>query len=422
MSKRIESGSIETRSEEIQEIITQVPSWIMRSGMSMTFLACTVMLTVSCFIRYPDKINASVTITTFPSPSAIVTRNEGNLVLLKSENQSVKKGDKVAYIKSATDYNSVVNLEKTILSQKIPQRHTLGLGELEPFVFTYINASENKRIFTLNNTFNKQLAKQKKQVANHLKLKSALTGQYKLQLEELKIARAKYARDSLLYVRKVIAPLTFEEAQGNYLTQKRNLKNSEAAVTNNDIEIVSLENEIIELQAQYIERQAKIELDEENAFRELVAQIALWKEKYLLITPIDGYIAFLGFHENESYIKAGTPVFSIIPDKGQIYGQAELPIAGSGKVKEGQKVNIKLESYPFEQFGMLTGKVASISAIPKDEKYLIKIALEKSLVTTYNKKLDFKQQLKGTTEIITEDLMLLERMFYQLRSLIISKQ
>jgi HlyD family secretion protein len=415
MSKRIESGSIEKRSEEIQEIITQVPSWIMRSGMSLTFLACTVILTVSCFIRYPDKINASVTITTFPSPSAIVTRNEGNLVLLKSENQSVKKGDKVAYIKSATDYNSVVNLEKTILSQKIPQRYTLGLGELEPFVFTYINASENKRIFTLNNTFNKQLTKQKKQVANHLKLKSVLTDQYKLQLEELKIARAKYERDSLLYVRK-------EEAQGNYLTQKRSLKISEAAVTNNDIEIVSLENEIIELQAQNIERQAKIELDEENAFRELVAQIALWKEKYLLITPIDGYIAFLGFHENESYIKAGTPVFSIIPDKGQIYGQAELPIAGSGKVKEGQEVNIKLESYPFEQFGMLTGKVASISAIPKDEKYLIKIALKKSLVTTYNKKLDFKQQLKGTTEIITEDLMLMERMFYQLRSLIISKK
>lgn len=422
MSKGIESVSIETRSEEIQEIITQVPSWIIRSGISMIFIVFTVLLIVSCFIKYPDKINAAVTITTFPSPSAIVTRNEGNLVLLKNENQSVRKGDIVAYIKSATDYNALVALEETLQLQKIPQRHTLGLGELEPFVFTYISASENKKIFTASDIFNKQLTKQKRQIENHIKLKSSLASQYKLQLEELKIARAKYERDSLLYIRKIIAPLAFEEAQGDYLSQKRSLKNSEAAVTNNDIEIVSLEKEIIELQALNVERQTKIELDEENAFRELVAQIARWKEKYLLITPIDGYIAYLGFHENEAYIKAGTPVFSIIPDKGKIYAQAELPIAGSGKVKEGQEVNIKLESYPFEQFGMLTGKVTSISAIPKDEKYLIKIALEKSLVTTYNKSLDFKQQLKGTTEIITEDLMLLERVFYQLRSLIISKK
>lgn len=422
MSKGIESVSIETRSEEIQEIITRVPSWIIRSGISMIFMVFSVLLTVSCFIKYPDKINAAVTITTFPSPSTIVTRHEGNIVLLKNENQPVRKGDIVAYIKSATDYNALVALEETLRLQQIPQRHTLGLGELEPFVFTYISASENKKIFTASDIFNKQLTKQKRQVENHIKLKSSLASQYKLQQEELKIARAKFERDSLLYIRQVIAPLAFEEAQANYLAQKRSLKNSEAAVTNNDIEIVSLETEIIALQERNIERQTKIELDEENAFRELAAQIARWREKYLLTTPVDGYIAYLGFHENEAYIKAETPIFSIIPDKGKIYAQAELPIAGSGKVKEGQQVNIKLESYPFEQFGMLTGTITSISAIPKDEKYLIKIALEKSLVTTYNKSLDFKQQLNGTTEIITEDLMLLERVFYQLRSLIISKK
>ncbi|HMR56065.1 MAG: HlyD family efflux transporter periplasmic adaptor subunit [Cytophagales bacterium] len=145
---------------------------------------------------------------------------------------------------------------------------------------------------------------------------------------------------------------------------------------------------------------------------------ARWKEAYLFIAPITGRIAYLGFLENDLHVEAGKPLFSIIPGKGILIARAELPLQGSGKVKAGQQVNIRLANYPFEQFGLLRGTVQSVSEIPNEAKYFVSIALPSDLVTSQKKAIPFKQQLAGTTEIITEDLRLLERFFYEFRRLI----
>jgi hypothetical protein len=47
--------------------------------------------------------------------------------------------------------------------------------------------------------------------------------------------------------------------------------------------------------------------------------------------------------------------------------------------------------------------------------------LPQGMISTHNKLLSFRPQLQGETEIITEDLRLLERVFYQFRKLIATK-
>lgn len=44
--------------------------------------------------------------------------------------------------------------------------------------------------------------------------------------------------------------------------------------------------------------------------------------------------------------------------------------------------------------------------------------LSKKLTTTYNKEIDFRQEMKGTANIITEDLRLIERFFYKLKDVL----
>ena len=138
----------------------------------------------------------------------------------------------------------------------------------------------------------------------------------------------------------------------------------------------------------------------------------------MITAPGKGTISYLGFLENELFIEPGKPLFSIIPEQGKLMARAELPIFASGKVKVGQQVNIRLENYPFEQFGLLHGSITSISEIPNENKYFVTIELPQKLITSQNKTIAFKQQLTGTTEIITEDLRLLERFFYQFRKLV----
>jgi len=43
--------------------------------------------------------------------------------------------------------------------------------------------------------------------------------------------------------------------------------------------------------------------------------------------------------------------------------------------------------------------------------------LPKTLITSYNKEIEFKQEMQGVAEIITEDLRLIERVFYQFKKI-----
>jgi hypothetical protein len=67
---------------------------------------------------------------------------------------------------------------------------------------------------------------------------------------------------------------------------------------------------------------------------------------------------------------------------------------------------------------MLRGQVEEISIVPEMEKYSVLISLPNGMTSTYNKQLNFRPQLHGETEIITEDLRVLERIFYQMRKLL----
>jgi hypothetical protein len=67
---------------------------------------------------------------------------------------------------------------------------------------------------------------------------------------------------------------------------------------------------------------------------------------------------------------------------------------------------------------MLTGEVKSISLLPNNDRYLVTLELKQGMTTTHQTELPFRQQLKGQTEIITEDLSVMARIFYQFRKLL----
>ena len=65
---------IELRSEEVQEVMGQVPAWIVRWGITLLFLVVVALLVGSCFFKYPDVITADMTLTGQHPATAVVTR------------------------------------------------------------------------------------------------------------------------------------------------------------------------------------------------------------------------------------------------------------------------------------------------------------------------------------------------------------
>jgi len=99
-----------------------------------------------------------------------------------------------------------------------------------------------------------------------------------------------------------------------------------------------------------------------------------------------------------------------------------LPVARSGKVKAGQKVNIHLDNFPENEYGILRGRVQHISLVPAQTGtavyYAVEISLPNGLMTTYKKELPYLPNMQGQADIITEDLSLLERLVLPVKKIL----
>ena len=80
-----ERKDIELRSEEVQEVMGQIPAWIVRWGITLLFLVVVALLVGSCFFKYPDVITADMTLTGQHPATAVVTRSEEHTSELQSQ-------------------------------------------------------------------------------------------------------------------------------------------------------------------------------------------------------------------------------------------------------------------------------------------------------------------------------------------------
>nr|MCU0341918.1 hypothetical protein [Spirosomataceae bacterium] len=82
-----------------------------------------------------------------------------------------------------------------------------------------------------------------------------------------------------------------------------------------------------------------------------------------------------------------------------------------------QKVLIKFQGYPFEEYGAVEGQIKSISQVPTTDNlfFIAIVSLPNDLKSNSNKQLSYKSGMEASAEIITEDLRLVERIFYQLK-------
>jgi HlyD family secretion protein len=130
-------------------------------------------------------------------------------------------------------------------------------------------------------------------------------------------------------------------------------------------------------------------------------------------------VSFTRFWSENQQVTEGEIVVTIIPENpGRILGKINLSVEGAGKVRTGQQVNIKFANYPFMEFGMVRGAVTSISQVPNQSYYTAEVNLTNGLVTNYGTEIEFRQEMPGKAEIITENLSLLKRIINPVKSVI----
>ncbi len=416
--------NIELRSDSVKEILGRVPNWIIRRGIGVFFSILVVLLVLSYFFKYPDIIHSRLTLTTINPPVDLVARTNGQIKTLSIvSNQMVQQNQLLAIIENTANSTDVALLKKELNQLAYNNISNVGfkpykLGEIQPFYNGFVKAAADYNRFVTLDYYNQKIEALQQQI-NDYQLYIHKKGKQKSVLKkELSIDKNHLKRDSLLFVRGVISQSDYQKAKKRYLAQEYAYYGSGSDVVATQIDITKVKEQIIDLQLKNEDENKRLKNLYIDALNSLTAKIALWEQQYMLRSPISGKVVFNKFYSENQNVKTGEQVFTIVPaDSTKIVARVELGIIGAGKVKVGQRVNIKLDNYPYLEYGMLEGNVASISKIPENGKYSVIVHLVNGLTTNYNKKLNFTQKAEGNAEIITEDLRLLERIFNPLRAL-----
>jgi len=421
---------IEIRSEEVQEILSDIPGWILRWGISVLFGIVVAILILSWIIKYPDVVPAQIVITTEIPPEHLVAKSGGKIDLFVRESQIVKKDEVLAVIANPAKYQDILTLDRIIKNSydiiygenfdpfQLELKTNLDLGAVQTAYGNYFDAVKGA-------TRKKKFAAVAQQIASTRTNLSGLRSQRKILLrrlenakKDIEVSKRIYRTDSLELTLGIKDSLTFYRDSKTFIGSVQSLDNIQSQILQNQIDINRTENTLRE-------QELNSEDDGENlrnrikvVYSALEVGVQNWKNQFLFIASNGGTVSLSTFWTDNQNINIGDELLVVIPENNEIIGRMKLPIAGSGKVEEGQKVNIKFENFPSNDYGMVVGRIESIALIPRENEYIVNVNIDQKMVSTYKKEIPFKQEMRGTGDIITEDKRLFERIFNQLREIL----
>jgi multidrug resistance efflux pump len=420
--------SIELRSEELRDILGQVPRWVVRFGTIIIFTSLTILFICAALLKYPDVISSRIILTT-ENPPAELTANISARIgkFLVSDNQQVKKGQILLVFESAANYADVLKLKSllgasfsldTILSNSYIE--DLTLGEVQETYAGFLKKIQEYKSFVNLDYYNRKIGSLKLELEKYNNYTGRLNDQEEVLRKEYLLAGKQYTRDSMLFENQVLSRSQLENSETDKLKKLFDWKQTMTNLASTQIEVSKLHQDILEMELKLEENSHINSQDLREVYEKLNGQIDLWAKKDVIESPFDGQVSFTKFWSENQRVSEGEIVMTVIPkDQGKILGKIEVSANGVGKVSKGHRVLIRFDNYPYLEYGAVFGTITSVSLVPNKELYSAEVKLDSTrLVTNYNRILDFSQNMPGTAEIITENRTLLGRIFAPLKAAI----
>lgn len=221
----------------------------------------------------------------------------------------------------------------------------------------------------------------------------------------------KFVADSSLAHDRVIAPREFDNSHSELISKQLTVDATHSTVIQNDLQEAEYRKSITDLEQQQLQQDDDYRERIGQNIKKLRGEFAVWAQKYLIRSPVDGKAVFFGVWKVNQYVNAGEGILIVVPPIQDYIAKAMLPVRGAGKVKIGQRVYIKLAAYPYQEFGVIKGTVAQISPVPLDTIYSMEISLDNKLRTNIDKEIPAQAQLTGTAEVLTNNKSIFKRLF-----------
>jgi len=410
-------NNTEVKSEELDALLGKTPNRLIVYSTSVILGFVIIILIGTMFFPYPEKIDCKLMVTSSNPPIQIFSETTGQISLKTKDKEIVKKEQVLAFIINPADLQDVLLLEKRLDSVNIenpinikPIDLKLKLGELTP---TYLELEKSLNEYYHYIKFD-LIPLKIQNLSRQLNMTSSRKEMFKLQLNvvgnDFEITKSQYNRDSLLFVKGAISASDLELSKSNFYQKENAYIQANITYKNDLIQIEQLQATLLDLNTEHQNQMRNLN-DKVLSNKELLKnQIKDWKKKYVFISPYDGITSFFVLWSDNQWVAAGDPIMTILPEKEEkIIGRMIIPMQRSGKVEINQDIIIKLSNYPYMEYGVLHGKIKSISLVPYQENYIAEVEIP-SLITNYNKTIPFNQQMEGTASVIVKDVSLFERL------------
>ncbi len=413
---------------DLDHIIGKPPGWGMRWGLWVVLAAMALLVLAAALISYADVVEAPAMLTTEQPPFRVVaseTRTIGELLVEDGETVSV--GDPLLLWKSDAVFRDVKTLENSLqntgdlnLMAAVFGKwsRTLHLGSIEAAFIAVRKAARQLTDHENDVLYQSRLKNLRNQVAGQNALAVSLQRQEQTLREELQLAADNVAKDSTLLARHSLSESEFLQTSAFYLRKKRELETLQTEMLKNRLMGKQLEARILDLQQLHEEAGKAARLGFETALLELKASIENWKNSHIPEAPAGGKVQMPQQRRKGQVIAAGEVILRIVPKTGEgevPHCRAWIPANAIAKVAPGLEARIRLEAYPWQQYGELEARLTNVAEAAENGAYPALLDLTQGLTTTQGMALKFHHEMTGTVRITTEKRNLLKRLFAKLK-------
>lgn len=420
---------IELKSEQMNEMLSHPPAWITRAGNGVFLLVLGVVIFLSWFISYPDEVNGEIIVTTSNPPIELSNQSYIQLKgLCVRENQEIRTGDLIAQfdiqadakdMEEAKNYLGQVDIFQTKLVSEIPEfRKKLHLGTYQEQWVTLLSKIHEWNVEHAENRITKELDFIRREISFREQLHAISGKKITLSENEYALLEEQLEGSERLAEQQAISKQLLIQDRHSRNQAMQTVQGQKEQFVQNLIALNSLRKEKLRLEQDARTNELQKASEIRVGLTSLDNNFQNWEKTATWTAPCSGKILFNKLLQVNRFYKANEASIVIVPQGSGYSAVASVKSSGSGKLKVGQKAFIELTDYPKTEFGMLEGKVKSITQMDKEGKYELQIDLSYALKTTYNKQIPPKARLKGSVKIITKNKRLLLRFFEQFTELI----
>ncbi|WP_214228780.1 hypothetical protein [Pedobacter sp. B4-66] len=416
------STKINRRSEMAQEILSNKPDWLERNALFIFLGIILLLFSGTWIVKYPDFITAKFKLTSANAPKAIISRHQGRLVkLLVKNNISIRENEVIGFMESTANHEEVIQLSDRLtkavkLMEMGKENETAqffnlsfqNLGELQQKYQMFIATWQIFVDYSKNGFYEKKINSLKSDMAYQDSLRTTIVKKQELILKDLDLAAENFSINKGLLDKGIITKAEYREENSKFLNKQSLIPEMDASLLSSSNQKRDKQKEIDQL----VHDEAQQNVIFYQSLQSLKSAVDEWKKEYIIQSPTNGITNLNGALQENQFLQNGSIIGYVNPDKGTEYVEIKLSQTNFGKIDTGLNVQLRLDAFPYQEFGFLDGTINYVSNIATDSGFLATVKLSKGLKTNNNLEIPYRNGLSGQALIITKNMRLFDRIYY----------